>query len=77
MAVGLLSIPTPPRLKGVEKFKGRSFHTYYWPQEPVEMAGKKVAVIGTGATGIQAITEIAKGYANGSLDTRPSMAAAR
>src|SRR5271155_4395451 len=43
MAVGLLSIPTPPRLKGMEKFKGRSFHTFYWPQEPVEMAGKKVA----------------------------------
>src|SRR5271170_7343840 len=59
MAVGLLSIPTPPRLKGMEKFKGRSFHTFYWPQEPVEMAGKKVAVIGTGATGIQVIAEIA------------------
>jgi cation diffusion facilitator CzcD-associated flavoprotein CzcO len=59
MAVGLLSIPTPPRLKGMEKFKGRSFHTFYWPQEPVEMSGKKVAVIGTGATGIQVIAEIA------------------
>jgi len=59
MAVGLLSIPTPPRLKGMEKFKGHSFHTFYWPQEPVEMAGKKVAVIGTGATGIQVIAEIA------------------
>ena len=59
MAVGLLSIPTPPRLKGMEKFKGRSFHTFYWPHEPVEMAGKKVAVIGTGATGIQVIAEIA------------------
>ena len=59
MAVGLLSIPTPPRLTGMEKFKGRSFHTFYWPHEPVEMAGKKVAVIGTGATGIQVIAEIA------------------
>jgi cation diffusion facilitator CzcD-associated flavoprotein CzcO len=59
MAVGLLSIPTPPRLKGMEKFKGRSFHTFYWPHEPVELAGKKVAVIGTGATGIQVIAEIA------------------
>ena len=59
MAVGLLSIPTPPRLKGMEKFKGRSFHTFYWPHEPVEMAGKRVAVIGTGATGIQVIAEIA------------------
>ena len=59
MAVGLLSIPTPPRLKGMEKFKGRSFHTFYWPHEPVAMSGKKVAVIGTGATGIQVIAEIA------------------
>ena len=59
MAVGLLSIPTPPRLKGMEKFKGRSFHTFYWPHEPVDLAGKKVAVIGTGATGIQVIGEIA------------------
>ena len=43
----------------MEKFKGRSFHTFYWPHEPVELAGKKVAVIGTGATGIQVIAEIA------------------
>src|SRR5713226_4863555 len=42
MAVGLLSIPTPPRIKGMKKFEGRSFHTYYWPQESVELAGKKV-----------------------------------
>src|SRR5580704_3481784 len=59
MTVGLLSIPTPPRLKGMETFKGRSFHTFNWPHEPVELAGKKVAVIGTGATGIQVIAEIA------------------
>jgi cation diffusion facilitator CzcD-associated flavoprotein CzcO len=59
MAVGLLSIPTPPRIKGMESFKGRSFHTFHWPKEPVEMAGKRVAVIGTGATGIQVIGEIA------------------
>lgn len=59
MAVGLLSIPTPPRFKGMDKFRGRSFHTFYWPHEPVEMTGKKVAVIGTGATGIQVIAEIA------------------
>ena len=59
MAVGLLSIPTPPRLKGMETFKGRSFHTFHWPQKPVDLVGKKVAVIGTGATGIQVIGEIA------------------
>ncbi len=59
MALGLLSTPTMPRLPGIEKFKGRSFHTYDWPHEPVDLTGKKVAVIGTGATGIQVIGDIA------------------
>jgi cation diffusion facilitator CzcD-associated flavoprotein CzcO len=59
MTLGLLSQPTLPRLEGMDKFKGPSFHTYYWPQQPVELAGKKVAVIGTGATAIQVIGEIA------------------
>ena len=59
LAIGLLSAPTMPRLEGIDDFKGRSFHTYYWPHEPVDLAGKKVAVIGTGATGIQLIGEIA------------------
>ncbi len=59
MTLGLLSSPTLPRLEGMSSFRGRSFHTYYWPHEPVELAGKKVAVIGTGATAIQVIAEIA------------------
>jgi cation diffusion facilitator CzcD-associated flavoprotein CzcO len=59
LAIGLLSAPTLPRLEGMDDFKGRSFHTYYWPHEPVELTGKKVAVIGTGATAIQIIGEIA------------------
>lgn len=59
MAVGLLSAPTMPRLEGVDDFKGQSFHTFHWPHEPVDMTDKKVAVIGTGATGIQVIGEIA------------------
>ena len=59
LALGLLSIPTLPRYPGMDRFKGRSFHTFYWPHEPVELAGKKVAVIGTGATAIQLIAEIA------------------
>ncbi|KJC61083.1 cyclohexanone monooxygenase [Bradyrhizobium sp. LTSPM299] len=59
LAIGLLSAPTMPRVPGVDDFKGRSFHTYYWPQEPVDLKAKKVAVIGTGATGIQVIGEIA------------------
>jgi cation diffusion facilitator CzcD-associated flavoprotein CzcO len=58
-AIGLLSAPTLPRYEGLDEFEGRSFHTYNWPEEPVEMAGKRVAVIGTGATGVQVIGEIA------------------
>ena len=58
-AIGMLSAATLPRIEGVETFTGQAFHTYYWPQEPVELADKKVAVIGTGATGVQVIGEIA------------------
>jgi cation diffusion facilitator CzcD-associated flavoprotein CzcO len=57
--VGVLSIPTPPNIPGRDQFKGESFHTYWWPKEPVSLAGKKVGIIGTGATGIQVIAEIA------------------
>jgi len=59
-AIGVLSAPTMPRIPGVETFQGQSCHTHYWPKEPVTFADKRVAVIGTGATAIQAITEIAK-----------------
>jgi len=59
LAIGLLSVPTMPKLEGIGDFKGRSFHTYYWPHEPVDLKDKRVAVIGTGATGIQLIGEIA------------------
>ncbi len=59
MALGLLSIPTMPRLAGVDDFKGESFHTFHWPHEPVDLTGKKVGIIGTGATAIQVIGEIA------------------
>jgi cation diffusion facilitator CzcD-associated flavoprotein CzcO len=59
MALGLLSIPTLPRLEGMDEFKGQSFHTFDWPHEPVDLRDKKVAIIGTGATAIQVIGEIA------------------
>ncbi|HKU96673.1 MAG TPA: NAD(P)/FAD-dependent oxidoreductase, partial [Vineibacter sp.] len=59
MGLGLLSIPTLPRLEGMESFKGRSFHTFHWPNEKLDLSDKKVAIIGTGATGIQVIGEIA------------------
>ena len=59
LAIGLLSAPTMPKLEGIGDFKGRSFHTFYWPHEGIDLAGKRVAVIGTGATAIQLIGEIA------------------
>ncbi len=59
-AVGVLSAATMPTIPGLASFQGQSCHTHYWPKEPVRFEGKRVAIIGTGATGIQAITEIAK-----------------
>jgi cation diffusion facilitator CzcD-associated flavoprotein CzcO len=59
-AIGVLSAPTMPRIPGVETFRGQSCHTHYWPKDGVNFAGKRVGVIGTGATAVQAITEMAK-----------------
>src|SRR6266436_2201698 len=58
-AIGPLSTPTLPRLEGRDDFKGQSFHTARWPRERVDFSGKRVAVIGTGATGVQTIQTIA------------------
>ena len=59
-AIGVLSAATMPTIPGVVTFQGQSCHTHYWPKEPVRFEGKRVAVIGTGATGVQTITEVAK-----------------
>src|ERR1700730_13009657 len=59
-AVGPLSAPTMPRIDGVETFRGEAYHTARWPNRPVSFAGKRVAVIGTGATGVQTIQEVAQ-----------------
>ena len=59
-AIGVLSAATMPTIPGVKTFQGQSCHTHYWPKEPVRFEGKRVAVIGTGATGVQTITEVAK-----------------
>ena len=50
----------PARLPRPRGLHGEKFHTGAWPHEPVDFTGKRVAVIGTGATGVQAIPEIAK-----------------
>ena len=59
-AVGPLSAPTMPNIEGIDSFQGESYHTGTWPHEPVDFTGKRVAVIGTGATGVQTIQEVAK-----------------
>ncbi len=59
-AMGALSVPTLPRIAGIDTFAGQSCHTANWPHEPVSFEGKRVAVIGTGATGVQTIQEVAK-----------------
>jgi cation diffusion facilitator CzcD-associated flavoprotein CzcO len=59
-AMGPLSAATMPLIPGIDTFEGEAYHTAGWPHEPVSFEGKRIAVIGTGATGVQAITEIAK-----------------
>ena len=59
-AVGVLSTPTLPRIEGIERFEGPAFHSFHWPHDPIDLSDKRVAVIGTGATAIQLIPEVAK-----------------
>ena len=58
-AVGVLSLPYKPPFPGLESFEGEWYVTGRWPKEPVDFTGKRVAVIGTGATAVQAIPIIA------------------
>lgn len=60
MATGCLSEPNMPDIPGVETFAGEVLHTGRWPREPVEFAGKRVGVVGTGSSGVQAIPIIAR-----------------
>lgn len=60
MATGCLSSANMPDIDGIDDFAGESYHTGHWPHEPVDFSGKKVAVIGTGSSGIQCIPLIAK-----------------
>jgi cation diffusion facilitator CzcD-associated flavoprotein CzcO len=90
MAAGVLNMPKLPGIKGIETFKGKMFHTARWEYDytggsyrsPVldKLADKRVAIIGTGATSIQAVPHLAK-YAKqlyvlqrtpSSVDERPN-----
>jgi cyclohexanone monooxygenase len=60
MAGGCISTAQIPKFQGLSDYQGKTYHTGRWPHEPVSFAGLRVAVIGTGSSGIQAIPVIAK-----------------
>ena len=59
-AVGGLSVPKAPEIEGIESFTGRWVQTGNWPKDPIDVAGTRVAVIGTGSSGIQCIPLLAQ-----------------
>jgi cation diffusion facilitator CzcD-associated flavoprotein CzcO len=59
MATGPLSAALTPDFPGLSTFAGEVYHTAHWPKEAVDFTGKRVAVIGTGSSGIQSIPIIA------------------
>lgn len=67
-ATGPLSAPQMPNIEGTDSYRGESYHTALWPRDPngfggsktIDFTGKRVGVIGTGASGVQVIQEIAK-----------------
>jgi cyclohexanone monooxygenase len=60
MATGALSAPKIPEIPGLESFQGTVLSTFDWPEDPPDFTGQRVAVIGTGSSGIQVIPELAQ-----------------
>ena len=60
MATGVLSIPQEPTLPGLSEFSGQWQHSGNWPRDGVDVTGKRVAVIGTGSSGVQMIPLLAE-----------------
>ncbi len=58
-ATGVLSVPNFPDVPGGDEFRGEQYHTGLWPETPVDFVDKRVAVIGTGSSGVQIIPVIA------------------
>ena len=69
-ALGFASKPYIPDIPGIEDFEGEWCHTARWPQEGIDLDGRKVAVIGTGASGVQVAQEAAKSAATLTLFQR-------
>ncbi|KAF0957993.1 flavin-containing monooxygenase [Rhodococcus sp. T7] len=59
-AVGILSAPHRPQIEGIDTFAGQIVHTGRWPAEGVDVAGKRVAVIGSGSSGVQLLPIVAQ-----------------
>src|SRR5689334_17273691 len=59
MATGGLSAPNRPDFPGIDSFEGTIVQTSAWPEDGVDLAGKRVGIIGTGSSGVQAIPELA------------------
>jgi cation diffusion facilitator CzcD-associated flavoprotein CzcO len=59
-AVGALSKPNIPELRGMDRFRGSAHHSTEYPSEGIDFDGLRVAVIGNGATGVQIVPEVAK-----------------
>ena len=62
--LGFASKPYIPQIPGLDSFRGPCHHTGLWPQQGVDLTGKRVAVIGTGASGVQVIQEAARDAAD-------------
>ncbi len=60
MATGNLSTPRKPDIKGIDSYKGKTYHTGLWPHGGVDFTGLRVGVIGTGSSGVQSIPIIAR-----------------
>ncbi|KNZ77867.1 Cyclopentanone 1,2-monooxygenase [Termitomyces sp. J132] len=58
LCTGFASKPLFPNIPGLDNFQGTVHHTSLWPQAGVDMAGKRVGIIGTGASGVQVIQEV-------------------
>ena len=62
--MGMISEPVIPKIEGMDRFKGPLFHSSRWPQEGLDYAGKRVGIIGAGATTVQMLPVMAQTAAN-------------
>lgn len=69
-AVGMISEPNIPAIKGLDAFDGPCFHSSRWPQEGLDYAGKRIGIIGAGATAVQMLPVVAKTAASVTLFQR-------